>query len=61
MSFIFSFIEDFKKEFSKIEWPSFTEVLKLTTLVVFLCLVMGAYLGIFDSAIGRILIRLGIF
>jgi len=61
MKAVSKFLNSLKSEFLHVEWPKMGEVYSLTLTVGFLCVVMGAYLGLFDFLIGRILIRIGIY
>ena len=42
------YISEIKAEFLKIVWPSKTEVINATALVIGLSLAAGIYLGVFD-------------
>ena len=55
MKNILTFFNDFKIEFSKIEWPTEKETSSLTILVIVMCLIMGTYVGVFDLLITKLL------
>ncbi len=50
-----SFIREYKSECKKISWPSFKTVVKNTVIVLIVCLVVGAFVGIVDFGLGNLI------
>ena len=48
MSKIISFIQEAKQELHRVEWPTREETIKLTLAVIFVSLIVAAYLGALD-------------
>lgn len=55
MSKLISFIQESKQELHKVEWPTKDETIKLTLAVVFVSLVVAAYLGVLDYILTKAL------
>ncbi len=49
------FFREVKVELKKVAWPSRKEVLASTSVVLVLCLLAAAYLGIIDLALSRLI------
>ncbi|WP_026525933.1 MULTISPECIES: preprotein translocase subunit SecE [unclassified Butyrivibrio] len=47
-----SFINGVKAEFNKIMWPSRDDIIKQTTSVVVISLIVGALIAVFDYGFG---------
>ena len=47
-----SFINGVKAEFNKIMWPSKDDIIKQTTSVVVISLIVGAMIAVFDYGFG---------
>ncbi|VFP78011.1 Protein translocase subunit SecE [Buchnera aphidicola (Cinara cuneomaculata)] len=52
------FIKDIKLEFYKITWPTYTETLQTTGIVLLLIILTSIFLWIFDGLILRIISRI---
>jgi preprotein translocase subunit SecE len=50
----FQFISDIINELKKVMWPSREELMRLTLMVLGVCLVTAVVLGIMDYAFGRL-------
>ncbi len=50
-----SFIEDLKREFKRINWPSREEALRLSGVVIVISLIVAAFLGALDYIFSTIL------
>jgi preprotein translocase subunit SecE len=50
----FQFISDIINELKKVMWPSREELMRLTLMVLGVCLVTAVVLGIVDYAFGRL-------
>ena len=48
-------ISTIKSELKKITWPTREETVKLTIVVFFISLIVGAYLGIIDVSLTKLL------
>lgn len=46
---------DIIEELKKVTWPSRQETIKLTTIVIVISLLIGAYIGIIDVLLTRLL------
>jgi preprotein translocase subunit SecE len=55
----FSFFPDVVAELRKAHWPSRQEALRLSLLVLVVCVVLGLILGALDWAFARLLLLLG--
>ena len=47
-----AFIEGVKAEFNKIKWPSREDIIKQTTAVVVISVIVGALIAVFDYGFG---------
>ena len=47
-----TFIEGVKVEFNKIKWPSREDIVKQTTAVVVISVIVGALIAVFDYGFG---------
>ncbi|MFH1759106.1 MAG: preprotein translocase subunit SecE [Patescibacteria group bacterium] len=43
-----SFLQESKKEFRRVNWPTYQETVRLTIIVVAMSLLVAAFLGLFD-------------
>jgi preprotein translocase subunit SecE len=50
-----SFINGVKAEFNKIMWPSRDDIIKQTTSVVVISLIVGALIAVFDYGFGYLI------
>ena len=50
-----SFIREYKSEIVKITWPNFKTVLKNTSIVLIVCVVVGAFIWIIDFGLGNLI------
>jgi preprotein translocase subunit SecE len=55
----FSFFADVVTELRKAHWPTRQEALRLSILVLAVCIVVGAILGGFDLVFARLFLLLG--
>ena len=42
------FLEEARQEFRHVNWPTRSEAIRLTTVVIFLSLAISVFLGVFD-------------
>ena len=49
------FFRDYKSEAKKIVWPSLKDVVKNTAIVLVLCLIIGAFIWLWDLGLGQLL------
>lgn len=49
------FFNDLLDELKKVTWPTRTETLRLTTIVILISLIIGLYIGIIDVALTKAL------
>ncbi len=49
------FTTDILAELKKVSWPSKQETLRLTTIVIFVSLIIGLYIGIIDILLAKVL------
>ncbi len=47
-----NFVEGVKAEFNKIKWPSREDIIKQTTAVVVISVIVGALIAVFDYGFG---------
>ncbi len=50
------FIDEVKKEFKKVSWPSKEEIYGSTAMVIFLSLVLAVYLFIVDKILEKLIL-----
>ena len=50
-----SFIDDVKKEFSKIKWPEKNQTIRTTGVVIVIVLLISFYLGAVDLLLGKLI------
>ncbi len=50
-----SFIREYVSEIKKITWPSFKTVLKNTSIVLIVCVVVGAFIWLIDFGLGNLI------
>jgi preprotein translocase subunit SecE len=50
-----SFLKEVQDELKKVVWPTRTEVIRLTFVVVFISLVVGVFLGGIDMILVRLI------
>ena len=55
----FSFFTEVVAELRKAHWPTRQETLRLSILVLIVCIVVGAILGVLDLAFTRLFLLLG--
>jgi preprotein translocase subunit SecE len=55
----FSFFPGVVAELRKAHWPTRQEALRLSILVLIVCIVVGAILGVLDLAFARLFLLLG--
>jgi len=55
----FSFLIEVVAELRKAHWPTRQETLRLSILVLIVCIVVGAILGVLDLAFTRLFLLLG--
>ncbi|MGQ9546053.1 MAG: preprotein translocase subunit SecE [Dehalococcoidia bacterium] len=55
----FSFFIDVVAELRKVQWPTRREALRLSILVLVVCVIVGAILGVLDLAFTRLFLLLG--
>lgn len=55
----FSFFTDVVAELRKAHWPTRQEALRLSILVLIVCAIVGAILGVLDLAFTRLFLLLG--
>jgi preprotein translocase subunit SecE len=51
----FTFVSDTVAELKKVVWPTREEVIRLTTMVLIICLVLALFLASIDYGFSRIL------
>ena len=49
------FVRQVKQEISKITWPSRSETIQGTFVVIVLCMILAAFLFVVDSVFGRLI------
>lgn len=49
------FFRDYKSEAKKIVWPTLKDVVKNTAIVLVLCLIIGAFIWLWDFGLGKLL------
>ncbi|MFA5136585.1 MAG: preprotein translocase subunit SecE [Patescibacteria group bacterium] len=49
------FTKDILEELKKVTWPSKNETVRLTTVVIFISLIIGLYIGIIDVLLAKVL------
>ncbi len=52
---IFGYFKESKDELVKVVWPSRKQVAQMTFAVVLISVIVGAFLGLFDFILGRVL------
>ena len=52
---ILNYFKDVKTELGKVEWPSASEVIKLTIMVFVITLIVGVYIGLLDLGFTKLL------
>ena len=52
---IIAFFKDYKSEIKKIVWPGGRDVLKNTGIVIVICLIIGAFIWLWDFGLGQLL------
>ena len=55
MSKLLAFIQESKQELHRVEWPTKQETTKLTMAVIFVSLLVSAYLGALDFVFTKVL------
>ncbi|NWF78336.1 MAG: preprotein translocase subunit SecE [Chloroflexi bacterium] len=55
----FSFFTEVIAELRKVHWPTRQEALRLSLLVLIVCVIVGAILGVLDLAFTRLFLLLG--
>ncbi|HEY8108691.1 MAG TPA: preprotein translocase subunit SecE [Patescibacteria group bacterium] len=50
---IFSFLKEVRAELSKVTWPSRSRTLRLTTIVVIVTILFGAFMGVVDYGLNE--------
>lgn len=58
LSKLTSFLQESKREFKRVNWPSRKETARLTMVVIVLSLVVAAFLGVLDLFFSSLLQRL---
>jgi len=53
------FLKEVKAELKQVTWPTKKEVIRLTGVVIIICLAVGVYIGILDFIFTK-LIQLGV-
>ncbi len=53
-----SFWEESRQEFKRVNWPTFSETMRLTTIVIVFALSVALLLGVLDSAFTYLLGKL---
>jgi preprotein translocase subunit SecE len=54
----FAFISEAISELKKVTWPSRQEAIRLTIIVIIVCIVIGAFLGGIDFGFSQLIDRL---
>lgn len=54
MKNVMQFLTDVRREFSKVIWPGFNELLGSTVVVLILVVAFSLYLGFLDFGFGRL-------
>lgn len=49
------FIREVRAEIHKVSWPTREEVVKMTSLVIIVSFVVGAYIGVIDVAFAKVI------
>jgi len=57
MNSVFTFLREVRVELGKVSWPSRTQLLRYTGVVIGLCLFFAIYLGALDAAFSWVLSR----
>ena len=52
---LISTLRDYKSELKKIVWPGLNEVVKNTLVVLVICLIIGAFIWLFDFGLGSLM------
>ncbi|OGY64217.1 MAG: preprotein translocase subunit SecE [Candidatus Harrisonbacteria bacterium RIFCSPLOWO2_02_FULL_41_11] len=52
---LISFLQESKQELSRVNWPSRQETVRLTAIVIFISLLIAAFLGVLDSLFSYLL------
>ena len=52
---MFTFLSEVRSELEKVTWPGSSDVLRLTTVVILISLLVGIYLGIADYGFTNLL------
>ena len=52
------FLRDVRNELRKVTWPTFEELKKATTVIVIFVSVLGMLIGLMDSLLQQILVKL---
>lgn len=55
MNALVSYVGEVREELSKVSWPKRTEVVKLTSTVVIITLIVGVFVGALDFLFAKIL------
>lgn len=51
------FLAEVRAELNKVKWPSRKEAIKLTTIVLGVSIVLGAYIGVIDLLLTKVIER----
>ena len=52
---VIGFFKDYKSEIKKIVWPGPRDVVKNTTIVLVMCLIVGAFIWLLDLGLGKLI------
>ncbi|NTV30791.1 preprotein translocase subunit SecE [candidate division WWE3 bacterium] len=55
MKTVIGFFQDVYAELKKVSWPSRAETIKMTTLVIIATVVVGAYVGVIDFGLTKVI------
>jgi len=50
-----TFLKEIRRELTKVTWPTREELIKMTTLVIIVSFVVGAYIGAIDFGLSKLL------
>ena len=55
MKKVVKFLKEVKTELAKVRWPTKSEMVKLTTVVIFITLVIAFYIGALDFVFAKMM------
>lgn len=55
MKKIVKFLKEVREELKKVRWPTKSEMIKLTTVVIFITLVIALYIGALDFVFAKMM------